>query len=82
MIKSKIINTFVPLLLLPFFILACGESDNIEPKDENIDSVTEFLTNDNGLRITLLTDDEDNETYLFLTAGPSGNSPNRSQIWN
>jgi hypothetical protein len=34
MIKSKIINTFVPLLLLPFFILACGESDNIEPKDE------------------------------------------------
>jgi hypothetical protein len=64
MIKSKIINTFVPLLLLPFFILACGESDNIEPKDENIDSVTEFLTNDNGLRITLLTDDEDNETYL------------------
>jgi hypothetical protein len=31
----------------------------------NLDGVAEFLGHENGLRITLLTDDEDNETYYF-----------------
>jgi len=46
-------------------LLACDEDDNVSPTSNDVDSVAAFLRNDNGLIITLLTDDEDNETYYF-----------------
>lgn len=56
---------FFSMLLLSVVIVACNEDENISPTGNDVDSVSEFLTSDNGLRITLLMDDEDNETYLF-----------------
>lgn len=55
----------IPLLLLLVTHVACNQDDDVSPASNNTDSVTDFLTHGNGLRITLLTDDDDNETYYF-----------------
>lgn len=56
---------FFSVLLLSVLMVACSEDENISPTSNDVDSVSEFLINDNGLRIKLLTDGTDNETYLF-----------------
>jgi len=46
-------------------LTACDEDNNADPSNNDTGTVSGFLIGDNGLRITLLTDDEDNETYYF-----------------
>jgi hypothetical protein len=59
----KIIYCLLPLLGL--ILTACTPDDNSNASTSQADAVSEFLLHANGLKITLLTDDEDNETELF-----------------
>jgi hypothetical protein len=52
-------------LLCSITFLACNQDDDISPTSNDLQSVSAFLIAENGLMITLLTDDEDNETYYF-----------------
>jgi hypothetical protein len=60
-------NTFIRfgVLLCSIAFFACTQDDDISPSGSDIQSVSAFLMNENGLIITLLTDDEDDETYYF-----------------
>jgi hypothetical protein len=61
-------NTFKKpffLLLLSVLLVACDEEDPIVPTIDTPDAVTELVLNGNGLIITLLTDDADNQTDEF-----------------
>lgn len=62
---SKTIHYFSFLLLLSIALVACDKQDITSSTGDNVDSVAEFLLHDKGLKITLLTDDEDNETSYF-----------------
>jgi hypothetical protein len=61
---STIFLSFFSLLCSITF-LACNQDDDISPTSNDLQSVSAFLIAENGLMITLLTDDEDNETYYF-----------------
>jgi hypothetical protein len=63
--NCKTFNWFFCLLFLSAALVACEQDENVTPTSDTMDSVSEFLLNDNGLRITRLTDDEDDETYYF-----------------
>lgn len=63
--NCKTFSKGIFILLCSATLLACDEEDNISPISNDVDSVSEFLLDGNGLRITLLTDDEDDETYYF-----------------
>lgn len=56
-------NTFLLLFLMA--LLACDKNDTVNPTNNDIESVSDFLRVGNGLVIVLLTDDEDDETYYF-----------------
>lgn len=61
-------NTFVKcfcILFCSMALLACDQDDDMISTSNDTQSVSEFLMTNNGLIITLLTDDEDNETYYF-----------------
>lgn len=53
------------LLLCSIAFLTCNQDDDVIPTSNDTESVSAFLMADNGLMITLLTDDEDDETYYF-----------------
>ena len=44
---------------------SCSVVNDMRPMANDIELVTTFLINENGLIITLLTDNEDNKTYSF-----------------
>ncbi len=61
-------NTFTVRFFLLFFsvaLVACEQDDNPSPADNDLDAVSAFLMNDSGLIISLLTDDDDDETEYF-----------------
>jgi hypothetical protein len=61
-------NTIIIFFGFPFLFVsltACDVGEGSNSMSNNLDGVAEFLGHENGLRITLLTDDEDNETYYF-----------------
>ena len=53
------------LLLLLMTLLACDKNDTVNPTNNDIEPVTDFLRVGNGLLIVLLTDDEVDETNYF-----------------
>lgn len=72
--KSKALKKLVYLPLVSVMLVSCDKEDDlsnpvITPEINSIgvdvESVTGWLRHEDGLRITLLMDDEDNETYLF-----------------
>jgi hypothetical protein len=55
-------------LFLFFVLLVLGSwenEDSVNPTNGDIESVTQFLYDENGLVIVRLADDEDDETYYF-----------------
>lgn len=63
--KCNTLNQCFYILLCSMVLLACSQDDDIRPTSNDIQSVSAFLMADKGLIISLLTDDEDNETYYF-----------------
>ncbi|TXB68837.1 hypothetical protein [Phaeodactylibacter luteus] len=55
----------ISLLLLFVFASACEDSNSAASSMSGTDTVSEFLLHSNGLAITLLTDDAEDETYYF-----------------
>jgi hypothetical protein len=72
-LNSKTISL---LLLLSLVLISCDKDDTISPTPNDIESVSEFLAIEKGLKLTLLTDGGDNETYYFdsylFTFDPDG----------
>lgn len=59
------------MLCLSVSILSCQKDDNVSPTNDSISSVSNFLENQNGLRINELIEEGNNKTtqfspYLFV----------------
>lgn len=55
----------VCMLASSLVFTGCSQNSDVSPSTNDAGAVSSFLMHDNGLVITLLTDDEDNETYYF-----------------
>lgn len=64
-LNVKAIGSSALLLLLLVFSSACENSNSAASSMSEADTVSDFLLHSSGLRITLLTDDAEDETYYF-----------------
>lgn len=61
---NAFVNYFFILLCSTVFV-ACDDDDDLSSTGNDLDAVSEFLLNDRGLVISLLTDDDEDETFYF-----------------
>lgn len=55
----------ISVLCLSVGIFSCEKDDNVNPTNDNISTVNEFIRNQNGLRITELIEEGSNKTVQF-----------------
>lgn len=73
--QSKKLKQLALVLIMPFILSSCEKEEELNNPDNasfpgltnsmDASAVAELLTIGNGLRITRLTDEEEDETYLF-----------------